>query len=85
MVFPYTYIPDVLESYLQWSEMALCQALLVNNNRLKILFSLSMIHHARPDALKQIFPSYKPAFMQNGLEQTNGVGDFPSSTYLVTN
>jgi hypothetical protein len=83
--FPYLYQRDVLDGLFQWSETALLQALLVNNSRLSILFSLSMLHYDAPDALKQVFPEYVRAPDESGLARFVEGSHFPSSTYLVTN
>jgi predicted O-methyltransferase YrrM len=84
ITFPYLYQRDVLFGLFQWMETALLQALLVNNPRLSILFSLSMLHYDCQDALKDVFPEYCPASDSNGLVEQDGEGHFPSSTYLLT-
>jgi hypothetical protein len=60
------------------------QALLTNNDRLKILFSLSMLHYDAQDVMKDVFPEYSPAPDVNGLNvpKPNKSGHFPSSIYL---
>lgn len=80
--FPYAYQRDVLYGLFQIMETAMLQALLTNNNRLEILFSLSMLHYDAQDVLKTVFPEYRPAPDVNGLSQPDTVGHFPSSIYL---
>lgn len=82
---PYNYNRTILLTYMQWSETALLQALLVNNSRLSIAFSLSLLHYSKPDALREVFPGYTPQADRNGLvDSMSGDGHFPSSIYLVT-
>lgn len=55
--FPYDYSPDVLQTLFHWNETALYHAYLVHNDRVRILFCLSQLHHERPDALRRSSPS----------------------------
>jgi predicted O-methyltransferase YrrM len=83
--FPYLYQRNVLESFYQWTETAILQALLTNNQHLKILFSMSMLHYDVPDDLKKVFPEYSPAPGVDGLADDDlKPGHFPSSIYLQT-
>jgi predicted O-methyltransferase YrrM len=84
ITFPFLYGPEILSSLFQWSETSLLQALLTNNDRLKILFSLSWLFFDDPACLSRVFPEFRPATLSpDGLGQT-GQGHFPSSTYLIT-
>lgn len=82
--FPYLYQRNLLETFYQWTETALLQALLTNNSRLKILFSLSMLHYDDPAALQRVFPEYSRANDTDGLAPDGAAGHFPSSIYLQT-
>ncbi len=82
--FPYAYQRDLLDTLYQWTETALLMALLTNNQHLRILFSLSMLHYQRQDALRRVFPEYQPAADEQGLAHRNVPGHFPSSIYLET-
>ena len=82
--FPYLYQRDLFDSVYQWSETALLAAMLTNNPRLSILFSLSMLHYDRPDLLTGLFPGYQRASDHQGLAPRNTAGHFPSSIYLLT-
>lgn len=81
---PYLYQRNILESFFQWTETALLQALLTNNPSFRILFSLSMLHYDAPDHLKRVFPEYSPAPDTDGLADDRVPGHFPSSIYLQT-
>jgi predicted O-methyltransferase YrrM len=80
--FPYVYQRDILDTLYQWTETALLQALLTNNPRLKILFSLSMLHYDAPRELGRVFPEYSRAPDSHGLADRSVEGHFPSSIYL---
>jgi predicted O-methyltransferase YrrM len=80
--FPYDYSPSTLNSIFFWNETALLLAFLTGNSRYAISASMSMLHHARPDELKKIFPDYSPMPMDRGLEANGDSGHFPSATYL---
>jgi predicted O-methyltransferase YrrM len=81
--FPYLYQRDILDALFQWTETALLQALLTNNPRLRILFSLSMLHYDAQVDLKKVFPEYLPVPDHDGLGPVSP-GHFPASTYLQT-
>ena len=79
--FPYDYSGDILSKALFFHhESPLLQAFLAFNSRFKIEASLSMLHYAASDKLKQMIPSYAPRRCDDGLAL--GPGHFPSSTYL---
>lgn len=80
--FPYSFQRDLLDGLFQSSETPLLQALLTNNDRLEILFCLSMLHYDAQDVMKDVFPEYSPAPDVNGLNLPNTSGHFPSSIYL---
>jgi hypothetical protein len=82
--FPYLHQRNVLDTLFQWTETALLQALLTNNERLRILFSLSMLHYDAPADLKRVFPEYTPAPDSAGLADDRTGGHFPCSLYLQT-
>ncbi len=83
---PYLYQRDLLQlrSLFQWSETALLLALLTYNNRLNILFCMSLLHYDAPDVLTSVFPEYVPEPAENGLCAPTAKGHFPSSIYLRT-
>jgi predicted O-methyltransferase YrrM len=80
---PYAYPHNVLETYMQWAETAILQALLVNNRKLKIVFSMSMLHFGRPEVLREVLPCYRPAKVRDGIREDKA-GHFPNSIYLLT-
>jgi hypothetical protein len=80
--FPYDYERRVLTEELFFQhESPLLQAFLCYNTRFEIEICMSMLHYGASDALKDLFPRYRPAPSQDGLE--TGPGHFPSSTYLT--
>lgn len=85
---PYDYQRDVLQTFLHCSETSLLHALLINNNKIKIVFSESILHYDRKDILKEVFPEYNPQEDINGLKEEVekafevNYRHFPSSTYL---
>jgi len=81
--FPFTYQNDLLSSLFQWSETGMLQTLLVNNDRLKILLCMSMLHYERPDELRKVFPEYirRPGG-EDGLHVADPRTHFPTSLYL---
>jgi hypothetical protein len=85
---PYDYQRDVLTNYFQWCETALLRAFLINNNKTKITFCLSMLHYDRQDSLKEVFPEYQPQNDVNGLtygiyEPFTAINEhFPASIYI---
>jgi len=80
--FPYDYSPDVLRSTLFWSESTLLHAFLTNNKRYTMRVSLSMLHYAVSDRLREYLPNYTPRPHHDGLEVPGTTGHFPSSAYL---
>jgi methyltransferase family protein len=80
--FPFTYQNDLLSSLFQWSETCLLQTLLVNNDRLKILFCMSMLHYEQPEELRKVFPEYVRGLGgEDGLHIDPGT-HFPTSIYM---
>ena len=85
---PYDYPRDVLENFLHFNETSLLRAFLTFNNRVKIIFCMSQLHYEKQDALREVFPDYKPQADVNGLR--NGKDKpfaslhehFPSSIYF---
>ncbi len=86
--FPFDYQRDIFTNFLQWQETSLLRAFLTHNEKVRILFSLSMLHYSKKDELKQIFQEYNPqndqfgfnAYGQKAFE--NIEKHFPSSIYL---
>lgn len=83
---PYDYPRTVLKSFFQWMETSLLRAFLINNEKVRIAFSLSQLHYDRQEDLKKVFPDYVPAKDQDGLETETRVdpneSHFPASIYL---
>jgi hypothetical protein len=80
---PYDFQRDADHSLFQWMETALLHAYLVDNARMGILFCLSQLHYDQPEALREIFPEYRPEPHENGLRTEPPAGrHFPSSLYL---
>lgn len=83
--FPFDHAPTVLDGDLFfWNESVLLHALLVDNARLSIEVSMSMLHHDDPTALARVFPRYRPCATPDGLAAADAEGDFPSAIYLRT-
>lgn len=81
ITFPYDYQGDILSTALFcWHEATLLHGFLACNARFRILASLSMLHHGRQDALKGLFPQYRPRLSEQGVTVTEG--DYPSSIFL---
>jgi hypothetical protein len=79
--FPYDYPPDILDSTLFfWHESALLHAFLTHNSRFRIAASLSMLHYAQPERLRDCLPNYARMESDEGLAK--GDGHFPASTDL---
>jgi len=77
----------VLRTFFHWMETALLHAFLVRNERVEIVFCESMLHYDRSDALRRVFPEYRPAPDVDGLAaheplELAAEGHFPSSIYL---
>jgi predicted O-methyltransferase YrrM len=83
--FPYDYQSRVMTTLFFGGESSLLHAFLIDNRRCSIAISLSMLHHACPQELQSIFPSYQPAVMRHGLHtmREGSSGHFPSATYLT--
>lgn len=83
--FPYLYPRSALFKPFGWQESALLLALLVNNDRLRVLSSLSGLHYACSKQLKELLPDYEAADGYRGLAlSADPSGHFPSSTWLQT-
>ena len=80
--FPYDYNPDTLHSFIHPQETALLHAFLLGNRHMRVMFSLSRLHHERPDAMRRILPDYSAMPMRTGLSEPEATGHFPSSIYL---
>jgi hypothetical protein len=79
--FPYDYPPDILDTTLFfWHESALLHAFLTHNSRFRIAASLSILHYAQPEQLRDCLPNYARRESDDGLAK--GEGHFPASTYL---
>jgi len=79
--FPYDYQRGLLSDELFFcNESVLLQAYLTNNPRYTIRASLSMLHYAAPDELREYLPNYHPAENEQGLKRSED--HFPASTYL---
>jgi hypothetical protein len=82
---PYDYSPSEMEAlWFHWSETSLIRALLTGNTGLAIVACLSQLHHQRPDALREIFPDYRPRPTRDGLfiDGSDPGLHFPSSLWL---
>jgi predicted O-methyltransferase YrrM len=83
---PYLYQQDLLHvrTLFQWCETALLLALLTYNNRLSVLFCLSLLHYDAAEVMANVFPDYRPQVTENGLCAPGAADHFPSSIYLRT-
>jgi predicted O-methyltransferase YrrM len=83
VVFPYDYAPGILGGDLFfWNESVLLQAFLTDNTRSSLRVALSMVHHADPQALRELLPTYRPARFEDGVMlDPLGMAHFPSSAY----
>jgi predicted O-methyltransferase YrrM len=88
---PFDYQPDLLHTFLHWNETSLVRAYLTGNRGAEVLFSMAMLHHARPEVLHEVFPGYAPQAIdpRTGLRDPRRyppfepIGEhFPSSLYL---
>jgi len=84
---PYDYARTVLRTFFHWMETALLHAFLIANERVEIVFCESMLHYDRPEALRRVFPEYRPAPDADGIGahaplELAAEGHFPSSIYL---
>jgi Methyltransferase domain len=80
--FPYDYQPSLFKTLFFSAESTLLQAFLICNPRYAIVLSLSMLHHARQEELREVLPSYHPMPMDQGLSRKWAKGHFPSAAYL---
>ena len=82
--FPYDYPRDTLTNFLgSTQECAMLHAFLIGNARVRILYSLSLLHYDCPEVLQRIFPEYRAQSGRDGLrDEHSGSGHFPSSIYL---
>lgn len=81
--FPYDYAPGILTRNLFFGrESLLLQAFLSCNRRFRVAASLSLLHHERQEALRNLLSEiYRPRAMNFGVEEGDD-GHFPSSTYI---
>lgn len=83
ILFPYDYTPDVLGTDIFFGrETLLLYAFLVQNPKMHIEMSLSMLHHAHSRDMTGLIPWYRPRPMVDGIGTE--AGDFPSAIYLRT-
>lgn len=86
--FPYDYQPDLFETLFQWSEASMLRAFLIQNDRWKILLSLSMIYHSARMELERLLPGLRPAPVNKGLlacslaSVRSGAFHIPGSTFI---
>jgi hypothetical protein len=81
IVFPYDYMPDILDKALVFShESTVLHAFLAYNRDFSVLASLAMLHHQCTREFTSLFPDYRPAQHQDGLEIRPG--HFPSSVFF---
>ncbi len=80
---PFLYSPTVLREPWDWQETTLLAALLTHNPRLAVRCVTSLLHHDRPESLRDLFPEYRPARLDGGLAPDGRlVGHYPVSTWL---
>jgi len=80
--FPYDYARDTLDGDMLFpQESTLLYAFLTGNDHFKVEASLSMVHYARPDALRTLIAKYEPAGQVDGLRDGSGT-HFPSAAWL---
>lgn len=80
--FPYDYPGNLLNGALFFHhESVLLHAFLCGHPRFRVLASLSHLHHAAPEILRECFLNYSPRENDHGLAKSPG--HFPSSTYLL--
>jgi len=86
--FPFDYQRDIFTNFFQWQETSLLRAFLTHNPKIRILFSLSMLHYGNKEYLRLLFPEYKPqednfGFNAKGQKAFENLDEhFPSSIYL---
>jgi hypothetical protein len=94
---PYLYSRHVLETYFGWQETVLVQALLANNDRLRVLAALSALHYDKRAEMRALLTDYVPQDDREGLpvrrgdslrrgvgRSTEQAGHFPCSLWLLT-
>jgi hypothetical protein len=80
--FPYDYARDTLDGDMLFpQESTLLYAFLTGNDHFRLEASLSMVHYARPDALRALIAKYEPAGQVDGL-RTGAGKHFPSAAWL---
>lgn len=85
---PYDHSPFALKTFFHWSETSLLRAFLTHNPRARVLFCQSQLHCARPEALAEVHPEYRPARHSDGLVEdavppfAQPEGHFPASLYF---
>lgn len=84
--FPYDFGPNIFSpgDLFFGSESTLLHAYLIDNARCHIAFSLSMLHHARPEVLSSLLPNYQPVKTDRGINPPGSEGRSPSATWLKT-
>lgn len=84
ITFPYDYQRDVLEAAIFfWTESTLLHAFLVDNARVRVLVSGSMLQYAREADLRRVLPRFDPRVSVQGLDVPGDLRDFAGSTYLL--
>jgi Methyltransferase domain len=84
---PYLYDRSTLSSYYRNNsqETALLAALLIGNQHLSVLASLSALHYDRSRALAELLSDYRPQGNENGLcPFYPPTGTFPNSIWIKT-
>lgn len=83
---PYPFQRDVDKTFKQWMETGLLIAMLNHSTRFEIVLCQSYLHYAAPELLREVFPEYRPAPNDGGLEnrpyQLADGYHFPTSTDL---
>jgi len=81
--FPYDYHPDLQTVLFFHSESTLLHAFLIQNPHYTIRTSMSMLHYAKTNDLKALFPRYRPASNDHGLRMSpQQRSHFPTAIYL---
>lgn len=86
--FPFDYQRDIFTNFFQWQETSLLRAYLTHNPKIRILFSMSMLHYEKKEELKALLPEYRPqedyfGFNAKGQKAFENIEEhFPSSIYL---
>jgi hypothetical protein len=86
VTLPYLYERSFGRDFFDPQETSLILALLIHNERMKVLACSSALNYERPDDLRKVFPGYLPMPPSTwGLEPVDhSRGHFPSSMWLVT-